>query len=58
MPSGQEEEVGLVVDRAARGSAVEMRPVTYGGSKSGETVATSSSLLIGERGGCLLRTSA
>ena len=56
MPSGPEEEDSLDVDRAARSSAVVMGLVTFEGSKSGETVMTSSSSLIGERGGGLLRT--
>ena len=55
MPSGPEEEDSLDVDRAARSSAVVMGLVTFEGSKSGETVMTSSSL-IGDLGGGLLRT--
>ena len=56
MPSGQEEEDSLDVDRTARSSTVVMGPVTFGETRSGETVATSSSSLIGEGGGGLLRT--
>ena len=42
MPSVPEEEDCLDVDRAARSPAVELRPVTSGVFKSGETVAKSS----------------
>ena len=56
MPSGSEEEDSLDVDRAVQGTAVVMGPVIAGGSKSGETVATSSSTLIGDGGGGVLRT--
>ena len=56
MPSGPEEEDSLDVDGTDQGSAVVMGPVTSGGSKSGETVAMSSSSLIGKGGGGLLRT--
>ena len=56
MPSGPEEEYSFDVDRAAQSSAVVMGPVTFEGSKSGETVMTSSSSLTGDGGGGLLRT--
>ena len=56
MPSGPEEEDSFDVDRAARSSAVVMGPATFEGSKSGVTVITSSSSLIGNGGGGLLRT--
>ena len=55
MPSGPEEEDSFNVDRAAQSSAVVMVPVTFEGSKSGETVMTSSSLIT-DVGGGLLRT--
>ena len=56
MPSGPWEEDSLDIDRAAQSSAVMIGLVTSGGSKPDETVATSSSSLIGEGGGGLLRT--
>ena len=56
MSSGPEEEDSFEVDRAARSSAVVMGMVTFEASKSGVTVMTSSSSLIGNGGGCLLRT--
>ena len=57
MPSEPEEEDCLDAGRAARSSAVVMGPVISGGSKLGEAMATtSSSSLIGDGGGCLLRT--
>ena len=55
MLSGPEEEGSLEVDRSTQSSAVVMGPVTFEGSKSGVTVMTSSSSLIGDGGG-LLRT--
>ena len=55
MPSVPEEEDSLDVGRTARSSAVVMGPVTFEGSKSGETVTTSSSSMIGDGGGGLLR---
>ena len=55
MPLGSEEEDCFDVVKVARCTAVVMGPVTSGGSYSGKTVATSSSL-IGEGGGGLLRT--
>ena len=57
MPSGLDEEDSLDVDRAARSSAVVIGSVTSRVSKSGETLATSSSL-IGEGGSGLLKPSA
>ena len=56
MPSGTKEEDSFDKDRAARSFAVVMGPVTFEGSKSGETVTTSSSSLIGAGGGGLLKT--
>ena len=56
MPSGPEEEDSLDVDRAVQSSAVVMGTVASGWSKSSETMATSSSSLIGDGGGGLLRT--
>ena len=56
MPPGPEEEGSFDVDRAARSSVVVMGPVTFEGSKSGKTVMTSSSSLIGDGGGGQLRT--
>ena len=56
MPSGPEEDDSFEIDRVTRSSAVVMGPVTFEGSKSGETVITSSSSLIGDGGGGLLRT--
>ena len=56
MWSGPEEEKSLEVDRAARSFAVVMGPVTFEGSKSGENVMISSSTLIGDGRGGLLRT--
>ena len=56
VPSGPEEEDSFDVDRAVRSSAEMMGPVTFEGSKSDETVMTSSSSLIGDGGGGLLRT--
>ena len=56
MESGSEEEDSLDVERAVRSSAVIIGPIPYGGSKSVQAVAASSSSLIGEGGGGLLRT--
>ena len=56
IPSGPEKEDCFDVDRAARNSAVVMGPVTLEGSNSGVNVMTSSSSLIVDGGGGLLRT--
>ena len=56
MPSVPEEEDSLGVDRVARSSAVVMGTVISRRSKSGYNMATSSSSLINEGGGGLLRT--
>ena len=56
MLSGPEEEGSLDVDRSTQSSSVVMGPVTFEGSKSGVTVMTSSSSLIGDGGGGQLRT--
>ena len=46
MPSEPEEKGSQDVDIAAVSSAVVMGPVSSGGSRSGETVVTSSSSMI------------
>ena len=56
MPSGPEEEESFDVDRSSRSSAVVMGTVAFQGSKSGKTVMTSSSSLINDGGGGLLKT--